>query len=114
MRLSRDNTRHTSSSSVFSGDEFELPPECLGCKSFGQTYIALYFCLMPVSNKNFNFDTIIVKHELQNLIQGNGRIGKDCLIETTTHYLRTSKITSTGFEKSKYTKEQETEDLISY
>lgn len=69
---------------------------------------------MLSSENNRNFDIIQVKHELQDLIQGNGREGKEDLIQSAAGYLRRSKATSAGFEKGQYSKEQETKELISF
>ena len=69
---------------------------------------------MPDSNKNRNFDFIILKHELQYIIQGNGSERANSLIQTIATFIRASKTASAGTQKNKYTKEQETTSLIAY
>ena len=66
------------------------------------------------SNNNRNFDFTIVKHELQNLIQGNGREGEEDLIQAIACYLRASKVAGAGTQKNEYSKEQEAKSLISF
>jgi len=60
---------------------------------------------MPTSDNNSNFDVISVKHELQNLIQGNGGQGQENLIQTTARYLRGGKEPSASSQKMEFSKE---------
>jgi hypothetical protein len=53
-----------------------------------------------------------VKHELQTIISGIGNHATKNLISTAAHHLRKSKEASGNTEKSKLTKEKETEKLI--
>jgi hypothetical protein len=55
-----------------------------------------------------------LKHELQDLIQGNGGKEQESLIQTTTGFLRRSKTTSADAQKGEYSKEQETKTLVSF
>ncbi len=55
-----------------------------------------------------------IKHELQNIISGNGSVRNGKIIQTITDYLRGKKKTIQGAAKSKRVKEQETQVLIDF
>jgi hypothetical protein len=55
-----------------------------------------------------------VKHELQNIISGNGSVRNGKNIQTITNHLRGKKKTVQGAEKTKLIKEQETQVLIGF
>jgi len=52
-----------------------------------------------------------VKHELQNIIQGNGGKGEESLIQTISHHLRRSEESSASAQEMEFSKEQETKNL---
>lgn len=54
-----------------------------------------------------------LKHELQNIISGNGTVRYGENIQAITAYLRRKKKTGSGFEEE-WSKDQETEALIEY
>ena len=53
-----------------------------------------------------------LKHELQNVISGNGSVRNGKIIQTITHYLRAKKKTIQRTAETKFIKEQETQILI--
>ncbi|MCC7301511.1 MAG: hypothetical protein IT233_02615 [Bacteroidia bacterium] len=55
-----------------------------------------------------------VKHELQDIISGNGPVRNGKTIQAITGYLRGKKKAVQGAEKAKQVKEQETQTLIEY
>lgn len=55
-----------------------------------------------------------LKYELQNVISGIGDPSAENLIQTAAHYLRESQKAGGNIEKTKFTKEQETEKLIAW
>lgn len=55
-----------------------------------------------------------LKYELQNIISGIGGHAAENLIQTATHYLRESQKAGGNAEKTKLTKEQETEKLTDW
>lgn len=55
-----------------------------------------------------------VKHELQNIISGIGHHAEKNLIQTAANHIRKSEKTSGIPETEKFTKEQETEELITW
>ena len=55
-----------------------------------------------------------LKNDLQNIICGEIKDGKDELIKTTQAYLRKSFETSSGIEKKEYSRKQEEESLREY
>ena len=63
-------------------------------------------------DNNRNFELIKVKHELQDLIQGNGREEQGGIIQATARFLRGSKTAGARLEEIQHSKEQETEKLI--
>jgi hypothetical protein len=50
-----------------------------------------------------------LKHELQNIISGNGSVRNGKIIQAITDYLRRKKETVQGITKAKLDKEQETQ-----
>jgi hypothetical protein len=67
---------------------------------------------MPGSENNRNFDISQLKHELQDLVTGDGGERPQNIIQSIACYLRRSKKVSAGTQKIQYSKEQETEVLI--
>jgi hypothetical protein len=55
-----------------------------------------------------------VKNELQSIISGNETVRSGKIIQTITNYLRAKKKASSGLEKAKFDKEQETKVLIEF
>jgi hypothetical protein len=55
-----------------------------------------------------------LKHELQNIISGNGSVRNGKIIQAITDYLRRKKETVQGITKAKLDKEQETLVLIEF
>jgi hypothetical protein len=55
-----------------------------------------------------------IKHELQNIITGNGKVRNGEIIQTITYHLRGKKETVSTTEKTKLIKEQETQNLIEF
>ncbi|MBA3706718.1 MAG: hypothetical protein H0W84_12705 [Bacteroidetes bacterium] len=55
-----------------------------------------------------------LKHELQNIISGNGSVRNGKIIQTITDYLRGKNKTVSGLKKTKLLKEQETQVLIEF
>ncbi|MFN6040070.1 MAG: hypothetical protein ACK452_16490 [Bacteroidota bacterium] len=55
-----------------------------------------------------------IKHELQNIISGNGEVRNGKTIQTIAHYLRRKKAAISEIEKTKFLKEQETEELMRF
>lgn len=55
-----------------------------------------------------------IKHELQNIITGNGTVRNGEIIQSITDYLRGKKETVSTIEKTKFIKEQETQSLIEF
>ena len=52
-----------------------------------------------------------IKHELQNIISGNGSVRNGEIIQTITNYLRGEKKAVSDLEKTKFSKVKETEVL---
>ena len=69
---------------------------------------------MSPSDNSRNFDIRQVKHELQDIIQGNDREEQENLIQATARFLRRSKTAGTESQKIEYSKEQETKSLVSF
>jgi hypothetical protein len=59
-------------------------------------------------------DSNNIKYELQNIIQGESSNSKRTLIETVTHFLRTSQGSSSLVKSDKHYKQKETEKLIEF
>jgi len=57
---------------------------------------------------------MLLKHELQSIISGNGSVRNGEIIQSITNYLRGKKETISGIEKAKLLKEQETKILIEF
>lgn len=57
---------------------------------------------------------MILKHELQNIISGNGKVRYGEAIQAINHFLRRQKKSVSGTEKTKFVKAQETKVLIDY
>ncbi|CAN5124507.1 hypothetical protein BH09BAC5_BH09BAC5_18910 [soil metagenome] len=55
-----------------------------------------------------------LKHELQNIISGNGSVRNGKIIQTITEHLRGEKKAIQGIAKAKFIKEQETQVLIDF
>ena len=55
-----------------------------------------------------------LKHELQNIISGNGTVRHGENIQTALNFLRRKKEAISGSQEKEYGKEQETEVLIEY
>lgn len=55
-----------------------------------------------------------IKHELQNIITGNGKVRNGKIIQAITNYLRRKKETVPTIKKAKFVKEQETQILIEF
>ena len=55
-----------------------------------------------------------LKHELQNIISGNGSVRNGNILQTITNYLRGKKKAISESEKAKFLKKQETQILIEY
>ena len=55
-----------------------------------------------------------IKHELQNIISGDGQVRHGEIIQSITRYLRGKKKANSGTEKTKFIKEQEKEILLNF
>ena len=55
-----------------------------------------------------------IKHELQNIISGNGSVRNGKIIQTITDYLRREKKAISATEETKFSKDQETEVLVKF
>src|ERR1051326_7768144 len=55
-----------------------------------------------------------IKHELQDIISGDGSVRHGKVIQAINRYLRGKKEAVPQAEKAKFLKEQETQDLIEY
>lgn len=55
-----------------------------------------------------------IKHELQNIISGDGQVRHGEIIQSITRYLRGEKKANSGTEKAKLLKEQEKEILLNF
>lgn len=62
----------------------------------------------------FTFVQMTVKHELQSIISGISDKTTENLIEAAAYFIRESKKTSGSTQKPKFTKDQETEKLITW
>jgi hypothetical protein len=55
-----------------------------------------------------------IKHELQNIISGNGSVRNGDLIQSISSFLRGKKESVSNTEKAKFSKVEETQVLIDY
>ena len=69
----------------------------------------LQMCLLLPTNAQMS-----LKHELQDIISGNGAVSQGEAIRAVAHYLRRKKEAVFGVEETKFLKEQETQVLIEF